>query len=147
MTLDCSIEILRSPEVVFPWIAEPKRAMKWQKNVKGGEVIVSTPQVVGTTFTETLEEDGSELVMEGTITDYAADRLIAFHLSSRIHEFDVSYALEATERGVRVSISAVIRWKFPMNVVTALTGKRFEKRLTRQLDSELRELKAMCEST
>jgi hypothetical protein len=28
-------EILKPPKAVFPWIAEPEKAIQWQKNVKG----------------------------------------------------------------------------------------------------------------
>ena len=36
-------EILQSPEIVFPWIAEPEKAMKWQKNVKGDQRQLKLP--------------------------------------------------------------------------------------------------------
>jgi hypothetical protein len=58
MKIKCEDEILLSPEKVFPWIAEPEKAMKWQKNVKGGKIIIDNPEVIGTTFEEILEEDG-----------------------------------------------------------------------------------------
>jgi hypothetical protein len=48
MRIQYSKEILKSPEIVFPWIAEPKKAMKWQKDVKEGEIIINTPEIVGT---------------------------------------------------------------------------------------------------
>jgi hypothetical protein len=64
-----SVDIYRRPEEVFPWIAEPDKAMRWQKGVKGGEIIKETPEKVGTTFKEVMEENGNHLVMYGEITD------------------------------------------------------------------------------
>lgn len=140
------IGIAKPPEAVFPWIADPQKAMLWQKDVRGGEVRTSTPEVVGTTFIETVEEDGGRLEMTGTITEYRPNRAMGFHLNSRIHEFDVRYSLEGGGKTTRVSMDASIRWKFPMNVISLAVGKKMEKSLGEKMDSELRELKRICEA-
>lgn len=143
MRLYCINEIAQPPEIIFPWIAEPQKAMKWQKNVKSEETVVSKPDLVGTIFRETVDEAGHELEMNGVITHYEPNKLIGFHLSSRIHEFDIHYCLEETGKSTRFSIVANVRWKFPMNIVSALTGKRMKRRLTEQLNSEVEELKRL----
>jgi hypothetical protein len=138
--------ISQPPEIVFPWIAEPEKAMKWQKNVKGGEIIIKKPGVIGTTFKEIIEEDGNSLEMDGTITKYIKNKVIGFHLESKIHEFDVSYSLEEINQKTKFSIEAIIRWKFPMNVISLFVGKKMEKNLVKQLESETLELKKICET-
>ena len=105
-------EILKPPEIVFPWIAEPEKAMKWQKNVKGGEIIINKPEIIGTTFKEVIEEDGNSLEMYGIITKYTENKIIGFHIESKIHEFDVSYSLEEINKATKISIEAIIKWKF-----------------------------------
>ena len=107
MRVTCENVILKPPQIVFPWIAEPDKAMKWQKNVKGGEVLISKPGMVGTTFKETVAVNGRSLDMYGTITEYAENKVIAFHLESRIHTVHVSYSLEDTNRQTRISIVAI----------------------------------------
>ena len=139
-------EIARPPDVVFPWIADPAKAMKWQKNVKGGEVIVDKPEKIGTTFREVIEEDGRTLEMHGTITRYVENRTMAFHIVSRIHEFDVTYSLEPKGDSTTIKIEASIRWKFPMNVVSLFLGKKMQEGLVAQLKSEVQDLKALCEN-
>lgn len=146
MRIACETEILCSPEEVFTWVAEPEKAMKWQRNVKAGEIITSKPEVVGTTFKEIVEEGGKTLEMYGVITRFAENKTIGFHIVSKIHEFDISYYLEAKHKSTRMSIEAIIRWKFPINVVSLVLGKRMKKGLTRQLESELLELKRLCET-
>ncbi len=146
MRVTCENEIARPPEGVFPWIAEPEKAMKWQKNVRGGEIILDKPEKVGTTFKEVIEEDGRTLEMHGTITQYVENRTMAFHIVSKIHEFDVTYSLEPSGEKTRVKIEASIRWKFPINIVSLLIGKRMQKSLARQLESEALELKRICEA-
>ena len=136
---------MQPPEVVFPWIAEPEKAMEWQEDVRGGEIIVQKPEVIGTTFREVVEEDGNSLEMHGTITEYVADRRIGFHLESRMHAFDVSYTLEALGRSTKLRIAVAIRWKFPMNIISLIMGKRIAAGLTKKLESETQALKELCE--
>ncbi|MBN2099602.1 MAG: SRPBCC family protein [Dehalococcoidia bacterium] len=145
MRIACEDEIARPPETVFPWIAEPEKAMKWQRNVKGGEIIVDKPEKIGTTFREVIEEDGKTLEMHGTITRYVENRTMGFHIVSKIHELDVMYSIEAKGNGTKIKIEASIRWKFPMNIVSLLVRRKMEERLVSQLKSELQDLKRLCE--
>ena len=145
MKIRYSNEISCSPEEVFPWIAEPEKAMRWQKNVKGGEIIIDKPEIIGTTFKEIIEEDGNALEMQGAITEYQPDHLIGFHLNSRIHEFDVRYLVEGAPQGTKLSIEADITWKFPMNILRLFIGKKMEASLKDQIHAEVLELKKLCE--
>lgn len=138
--------ILRPPEVVFPWISEPEKAMKWQKNVKRGDIIESKPGVVGTTFTEVIEENGKILEMHGTITRFVENKNIGFHIISKIHEFDINYSLELLNKSTKVSVEAIIEWKFPMNVISSFFGQRMKKKITQELQAELNELKRLSEA-
>ncbi len=140
-------EIAKPPETVFPWIAEPEKAMKWQKNVKGSEIIVNKPEIVGTTFKEIIEEDGKSLEMHGMITKYSRNKTIGFHLKSKIHDFDVSYSVEEINNSTRLSIEAFIHWKFPMNIMRLFLGKRMKAGLIEQLESEVLDLKQICETS
>lgn len=137
--------ISSSPEVIFPWIAEPEKAMQWQKNVKGGEIIIEKPEIIGTTFKERIEEDGSTLEMQGMITEYKPNQLIGFHLKSRIHEFDVRYLVEEMQQATNLSIEVDIKWKFPMNIMRLFIGKKMKASLTNQIEAEVLELKKLCE--
>jgi len=48
----------------------PEKTMLWQKGMKKGEIIKETPEKIGTTFMEEMEEGGNSLVMRGVITGY-----------------------------------------------------------------------------
>lgn len=145
MRIICSTEIQKSPDHVFPWIEEPDRAMQWQKNVKGGEIIIDTPEVIGTTFKELIEEDGNSLEMYGMITKYIKHEMIEFHLESKIHQFDVNYSLESIHSNTRVTIDANIKWKFPLNFMSVIIGNKMKKSIQEQMGAELLELKRLCE--
>jgi hypothetical protein len=146
MRISYENEILKPPEIVFPWIAEPEKAMKWQKNVKGGEIIINKQEIIGTTFKEVIEEDGNSLEMYGIITKYIKNKIIGFHLESKIHEVDVSYSVEEINKATKISIEAIIKWKFPMNIISLFIGKKMEKGLIKQLESEILDLKRICET-
>ena len=145
MKIQCQSEISLSPERVFPWIAEPEKAMQWQKNVKGGKIIKDNPEIVGTTFEEMIEEDGKSLKMNGTITRYVKNKIIGFHLVSKIHEVDVCYILDEIENATKLSIEADIHWKFPMNIISIFVNKKMAKGISAQLLNEVQDLKKLCE--
>lgn len=146
MRIHYANEIMKPPDIVFPWIAEPDKAMQWQKNVKEGEIIVSVPGVTGTTFREVIEEDGGSLEMVGVITRFIRDQLIEFHLESRLHKVDVAYAVEGTNDATRITVDAKINWKFPLNLLSIFIGQKMKKGIEDQMETEILELKGILES-
>jgi uncharacterized membrane protein len=146
MKISFEENIKKPAEIVFAWIADPEKAMKWQKNVKSGEIIYNKPEIIGTTFKEIIEEDGKRLEMHGLITKYTQNRTIGFHIESKIHEFDVSYSVEQIDKETKVPIDAIIKWKFPMNFIGLFVGKKMEEGLLGQIKSEVLDLKRICES-
>lgn len=83
--------------------------------------------------------------MHGTITEYVANRMIGFHLESKMHAFDVSYTLEELGRKTKFRIDVILRWKFPMNVISLFMGKRIAANLVEKLESETLALRKLCE--
>lgn len=146
MIVAAEIEISKTPQEVFPWIADPEMAMQWQQNIKSSEVVDRKPEIVGTEFKEILEEGGDELEMLGRITDFVDDKLMEFHLESRIHVVDVIYKLEEIEGHTRLSAEADIEWKFPLNFVRVFLGRKMRSNLSNEMIDELNTLKRICES-
>lgn len=146
MKITLSVDIYRRPEEVFPWIAEPDKAMRWQKGVKETEIIKETPEKIGTTFKEVMEENGNRLVMYGEITDYIQDRFISFHLESKIHRVDVSYSIVWDGGKSVFTVESTIHWKFLMNIASLIIGRRIKDGILRQTESEFAELKRLCEA-
>lgn len=145
MKINTEINISCGPKEVFPWIDNPDKAMLWQKDVKSGEIIKVTPEKIGTTFKEEIEENGKSLIMYGEITDYVPDKLISFKLESRIHRVHVSYSVTGYSNKSKVTVSSTIKWKFPMNIMSLILGGKMKKSIMQQTRSELSELKKLCE--
>ena len=146
MKITLAIDIFCSPEEVFPWIAEPEKAMRWQKGVKGGEIIRQTPEKVGTTFREEMEENGNILEMHGEITEYIRSKLISFHLESKIHQVDVSYSIVGNNNQSTLTAESIIHWKFPMSIISLIMGNKIKENILKQTESEFAELKRLCET-
>lgn len=145
MNVTLFIEVSRLPAEVFQWIDNPDMAMQWQKGVKAWAITRDMPERVGTTFTETLEEDGQTLEMTGTVSAYQAGRSIAFHLESRLHAVDASYTVEPAAGGSLVRMDTTIRWRFPFNVMMFFMGGKTRAGIIAQTQAELVELKRLCE--
>jgi hypothetical protein len=56
MNISYCIEILQPPHRVFPWIAEPEKALHWQRDVKAVKILEEQPGKSVTKFTELVEE-------------------------------------------------------------------------------------------
>lgn len=145
MRITESIAIRRHPEDVFPWISDPERAMRWQPSVAGGEILDETPERVGTTFRERIEEGGKGTELEGEITAYEQNRLIGFHLEGQYNVVNVSFLLESHDGGTRVNYDADVRFKGVTRLVMLAMGPVFKRKIRAQIRSELAELKALCE--
>ena len=72
--------------------------------------------------------------------------LIGFRLRCKIHEVDICYHTKGFKSVTKVSVEALIKWKFPLNIVSLFIGGRIENRIIKQIESELIELKEICES-
>lgn len=146
MKIACDVDISCKPKDIFPWVANPGKAKKWQKNVKGGEIIKKTKEIVGTKFRETMEENGKTLEMQGEIINYEQDKSIGFHLESKMHKVDVKYVVEDRGKSSKFTMEADIRWKFPMSVISLFIGGKIREGIGNQTKSELAELKRLCET-
>jgi len=145
MKMTVAIDVSCRREELFPWVAEPNKAMCWQKGVKGGRILRQTPEKIGTTFVEEMEENGKRLSMHGEITGFSEDQSISFHLESRIHRVDVTYSILSKEHGCTFAAEFTLRWKFPMNLVCLFAGAKIRESILRQTRAEFAELKKLCE--
>jgi hypothetical protein len=145
--ITASIDISSVPKEVSHWINDPNRAMRWQSGVKKGVIIKETSDKIGTTFIEELEENGKILIMHGEIKGYIPDKFISFKLESKIHRVIANYSIDCTTNKSTVMVDAIITWKFPMNIISLVIGGKIKTNILRQINSELVELKKLCESS
>jgi len=145
MKLSYTIDINSTLEKVWYWLGTPERAMVWQTGVSKTEILQQTPNMIGTTFRETIEENGRGVEMQGVVTDYRENQLIAMHLSSKFHVVDVEWRLEEIEERTRLTLSSNIHFKSFIRVLSILMRPVFKKKIIAQVRGEFAKLKELCE--
>ena len=146
MKIKHAIDIKSSPEKVWYWLGNPERAKVWQTNVSKTEIIKQTPDMIGTTFRETIEEKGSGTEREGIVIDYRENQALAMHLSGKYNVVDVKWLIEEMGEHTRLTVDSDIRFKSFIKVLSVLIGPVFKKNAIKQLHLELVKLKELCES-
>jgi hypothetical protein len=146
MEISSGITIKSTPGEVFSWLEDPEKAMTWMTSVSGGEILHESPDRVGTTFREVVEDESGSLEMHGVITGFEAGKMIAFHLESRVNIVDVEYRVEKSMHAARLDYHANVKWKFPVNMISIFMGEVMRQNITAQLEDELSRLKELCES-
>ena len=145
MKLTYSIDINCTPEKVWYWLGTPERAMVWQTNISKTEILKETPNWIGTTFRETIEENGSGTEMEGVVTDYRENQALAMHLSGKYNVVDVEWRIEEKGEHTCLTLYSNIRFRSFVKILSILMRPVFKKKLTAQLQGEFAKLKELCE--
>jgi carbon monoxide dehydrogenase subunit G len=140
-----SIDINSTPEVVFSWLENPQKAMQWMTSVASEVITHETPERVGTTFREIVQDESGSMEMQGTITGFEANESIAFHLESKVNIVNVEYRVEKAGERTRLEYDANIEWKFPVNIISIFMGRKMRQGIFAQLQDELSKLKKLCE--
>lgn len=119
--------------------------MEWMTSVSRTEIIDQTPDWIGTTFRETVEEDGRGTELRGVVTDFRENERMAFHLEGEFNTVDVVWTLRARGEITEVLQVAEVRFKGLMRVLVLVLAPAFKKKITAQGQSEFAKLKALCE--
>ncbi|MFH1023782.1 MAG: SRPBCC family protein [Planctomycetota bacterium] len=137
-----TVEINATPAEVFYWLEEPDRAKQWATSVTRSEFIEKTPNKVGTTFREYVEEDGRGIEMHGVVTEFETNRLFAVHLESELHSADVRFAL--AEEGTMTKLTQNVELHFK-SVLSDAVCDSIKKTVMAQAQGEFARLKGLCE--
>ena len=145
MKITYAMKIKTTPEKVWYWLGTPERAMVWQTNVSKTEILQRTPNWIGTTFRETIEENGKGTEMEGVVTDYRENQALAMHLSGKYNVVDVEWHIEERGEYARLTVYSNIRFKSFIKILSILIRPVFKKKIIEQLQVEFVKLKELCE--
>jgi uncharacterized protein YndB with AHSA1/START domain len=146
MKIAYSLDIHATPKTVFHYLEVPENAKEWMKGITETEILHETPERTGTTFRERMESDEGGLDMQGSITEFVPERVIAFRLESKIHTVNVRYSVEPQISGARLKIDSSIQFRFPMSIMAWFLGKKMRAEFLAELQGECAELKRLCET-
>ena len=145
MKLSYAIEINSNPEKVFYWLGDPRRAMEWMTSVTRYEIINKTPDWIGTTFSEYIEENGQGTEMRGVVTDFVKNERIGMQLEGDYNSVVVIITLEEKGGSTRVTYEADVQFRGMLKVMSAAFGGSFKKKIMEQTREEFAKLKELCE--
>jgi carbon monoxide dehydrogenase subunit G len=145
MRISNVIEIENTPESVFSWLEDPRRAIQWMTSVSKTEIIEETADKIGTTFREVVEENGRGTELRGVVTDFVLNKRISFHLEGDFNTVDVSYTLEDKGGITQLRQNAEIHFKGASRLMSILMGPSFKKKILEQAQREFNKLKELCE--
>jgi hypothetical protein len=145
MKIRYTTDINSTPESVFYWLATPERAMVWQTSVSRTEILQETPDVIGTTFRETIEENGQSTELYGEVRDYEKNRSIVMHLSGKFNVVDEEWRLDKIGERTRLTVKSKIRFRSYIGLLSFLMRPVFKKRILEQLSREVTRLKELAE--
>jgi len=145
MKFKYTMDINCAPEKVWFWLGDPERARAWQTNVSKTEILEKTADWIGTTFRETIEENGGSTELEGIVTGYKENQLLAMRASGKYNVVDIEWQLSAIGENARLILNTNIRFKSFLRVLSIIFWPSFKKNIQRQLDTEYAKLKELCE--
>lgn len=134
-----------TPERVWYWLGDPERAVVWQTNVSKTEILNKTPDWIGTTFRETIEENGNGTEMRGVVTDYKENQSLAMRMSGKYNDVDVSWSIKEMDRFTRLTVNSNIQFKSFLRLFSIILWPTFKRNISKQLGSEYTKLKELCE--
>ena len=146
MKITHTVEIERQPASVFPWLDDPAKATAWMSSVSRTEILHRTPDLVGTTFRETVADENGSTELEGVVTACRPSQEIAFHLDGQFNEVAVEYRLEEIANGTRLTMRAEVHFKGALKVLSYMMWPLFKRKVLDQFRRECAELKRLCES-
>ena len=145
MRITQTVEVRATVERVFYWLGDPQRAGEWMTSVSHTEIIEKTPDWIGTTFRETVQEGGRGTELRGVVTDFVVNERMAFHLEGEFNTVDVVWTLRDTGQSTEVCQVAEVRFKRLMRVLSLVLAPVFKKKMMAQGQSEFAGLKELCE--
>jgi carbon monoxide dehydrogenase subunit G len=139
------IQIKATPEKVFYWLEDPDRAMQWMTSVTKSEIIEETPNMIGTTFREYIEENGRGTEMRGLVTDFVSNKRFAVHLEGDFNSAEVSFTLKEKGDMTQLTQNVELHFKGMMRILSLFWGGSIKKKILRQVQNEFNRLKELCE--
>ena len=140
-----SLDIRSSPETVWYWLGDPERAKTWMTSVTHTETLKQTEGWVGTTFRETVADEGGSTNMTGVITAYVPNKHLAMYLEGQYNKVDVRYDLEDMGNHTRLTSISDVRFKSFSMIMMFFLGPVFKKKIRGQLVEKFNKLKMLCE--
>jgi len=111
MAVTGSVEIKRSPQEVFVYLADPSRRPEWQEAVERIEMVEGTPEGLGARVRETRTIQGTARTFTWEVTEYEPGRSYGLRGIDGPVRTRVLMTLSPVDGGTRTSVETEISFK------------------------------------
>lgn len=101
---ESSVEINRSADEVFAFLADPSNETQWQSGLIDSRITSDGPLAVGSTGRDIRKSMGMKSTTHWVVTELVPNELFAFNVTKPV-PFAASYRFEPTATGVKVTMS------------------------------------------
>lgn len=143
-TIETSIEIRRSVEAVFAFVADSRNEAKWEETVKEVRVTPDGPPAVGTQVTKVGSFLGVKLEVTNEITALEPNRSLSIKGISgpRGASMEATMRFEAVGEGTRLNFTTQIE----TGGLFKMAGPLLASQTKKQLETDLQRLKGLLEA-
>lgn len=100
---ESSVEINRSVDEVFAFLADPTNETRWQSSLIESRFTSAGPLAVGSTGRDIRKSMGMKTTTQWVVTSLVPNELFAFNVTKPV-PFAASYRFEPTATGVKVTM-------------------------------------------
>lgn len=123
--------VINAPtNIVFPWLDDDERIRQWVPNIVEDEVIIDTPEKVGSKFRQVFLERGKRMEMIGEIMEYTENERMRVDMAGEMFSLDVDYWLKSLSPGkTELTQNSTIKFKgvFKLFVPIMILVSKFSK--------------------
>lgn len=141
MRADASIEIGKSPAEIFAIVDDFSKSPGWLEGCVGLRQTSEGPRAAGATL-HYIHRQGSGGTMDGVVTHYEKDRLLAMTFSDSRFEVEIEFRLAASGTGTQITHSCDIS---PKGAFGKLMAPMIRAENQKQVVSNLTRLKSLAE--
>ena len=106
--ISAQVEIARSPEAIFDFLADMSNNPTWQKGMQACRWTSEPPLRLGSTYDQVARFLGKEIVSSFVVTEFEPGHRIRIRTTSGTMPIDVTREVTAVADG-RSSVSAIVR--------------------------------------
>ena len=134
-------------KTVFLWLEDADRLRQWVPNIIEDEVLIDTPDKVGSKFRQVYLENGKKMEMIGEIKEYTQDKSMRVDILGDMFDLDVAYTVTETGHAQsELTQNTHIKFKGILKLFGPIFGLLAMFKSKSPQDESLAKLKVMAEA-
>ena len=145
MKITSTIIIHNSTDVVFAWVSNPDKFIRWQNTVKGIRNAIASEDGTAITFEYLYEVNYLPITAKARIGRIKKNEYVEYIIEDIIQRMSAKYILKGEENSTIIKADISYCWKPPLLLSILRNWSGNKKLLEDQLVIEMNTLKRICE--